>query len=202
VESQDVIRDQATGTSGWRGRDVVSIADRDLPVAGAKVTAQYLGPTSGIVSGTTGSDGRVTLETSSTLEAPVPWCFTVIDVAKSGCIYEPAANVVTEQCESALVSAGGWAEVSTLALRVSPNPSRGESVIELTLPAMQNVRITILDLSGREVREVLSAPLAAGEHVIRWDGRSAAGRPVGAGVYFVTVQAGEKRITTRALRLR
>ena len=202
VESQDVVQVQAAGTSGWLGRDVISIADRDLiPVAGATVTVQHSGPTSGIVSGTTGADGRVTLETPPTLVTAVPWCFTVINVSKSGCIYLPASNVVTEQCESSALSVGGVGP-RVLALRVGPNPSRGESAIELALPKMQRVRMTILDLSGRQVCEVVSAPLTAGEHVFGWDGRDAAGRVVGAGVYFVTVTAGDQRISARALRMR
>jgi len=64
------------------------------------------------------------------------------------------------------------------------------------------VRVTILDLSGRQVREVFSAPLAAGQHEFRRDGRDAAGKVAGAGVYFVTVTAGDQRISARVLRVR
>lgn len=205
VESQNVTQAQAAGTSAWFGRDVILITDRDvIPMAGAEVTAQCTGPTSGIVRGNTGSDGRVTLETPSSPDTTVAWCFTVLDVEKSGCIYVPASNVVTEQCEgtSSNVSVGGPMGPRALALRVSPNPSRGESVIELTLPVMQRVRVTILDLRGRQVREVFSAPLPAGEHVFRWDGLDAAGRVAGTGVYFVTVVAGDQRISTLALQMR
>lgn len=202
VESQTVVEVAAGPSGAWLGRDLVSVADRDgLPVAGATVTAQYRGPASGIVSGTTGADGRVALETPSGSETTVPWCFTVIDVAKSGCIYVPASNVVTEQCETSSVSVDAGMP-SALALRVSPNPSAGESVIELAVPAMRRVRVAILDLSGRLVRELFAAPLPAGEHVLRWDGRDLAGRAVGAGVYFVTVTVGSQRISSRALRMR
>lgn len=89
---------------------------------------------------------------------------------------------------------------SALALRVRPNPSRHESIIELTLPATRVVHVTVLDLNGRQVREIFSAPLTAGEHVFSWDGLDAAGRPAGAGVYFVTAEAGDQRISARALR--
>jgi hypothetical protein len=146
----------------------------------------------------------VTLETPSTLDTTSAWCFTVTHVEKSGWIYVPTSNVVTVQCEGATPSGsvGGWVGPRALALRVSPNPSRGESVIELRLPAMQKVRLTIFDLSGRQVREVFSAPLTAGEHVFRWDGLDASGRVAAAGVYFATVTAGDKRISTRVMRMR
>ena len=96
----------------------------------------------------------------------------------------------------------GEAPVGGLALRVSPNPSREESVIDLTLPSADRVQVTILDTSGRRIREVASATLPAGVHAFRWDGRDTSGRAARAGVYFVTVVTGERKIGTRLLRLR
>ena len=201
VEAQDVTEVEAGGANGWFGRDIVSITDRDLvPMTGATVTARHSGPTSGIVTGVTGPNGQVTLETPATPDAAVPWCFEVIDVQKDGCIYVPASNVVTQQCQTATVSVGDLP--GAFALRVTPNPSRGPSTIELALPAPQNVVVTILDLSGRRVRQLVSAPLTSGLNVLKWDGLDDAGRTVAAGVYFVTATAGDRRVTTRALRLR
>jgi hypothetical protein len=98
-------------------------------------------------------------------------------------------------------SVGGLGQ-GALALQVSPNPSREESVIELQLPATETVRITVLDVSGRQVRELYSASLAAGRHEFRWDGRDDAGRIIGTGVYFITATAGNERTSIRALRVR
>ena len=198
VESQEVVEVQAPGSA--YARNVVEITDRDgLAMAGVAVTAQYRGPMSGIVSGTTGSNGLVMLETPPAAETDVPWCFEVIDVAKAGCIYVASANKVTEQCESGNLDATLPRE---LALRVSPNPMRGEGVVQLSLPSARDVRVAILDLSGRQVREIVHAPLGAGSHTWRWDGRSDAGQATPAGVYFVTVTAGDRSLGTRVLRLR
>lgn len=200
VESQVV--SEVNGTTGTFGRDVVVIDSPDpLPLAGATVTARHTGPTSGIVTGTTDGDGRVVLETSPVQGATETgnWCFEVIDVAKSGCIYAPGSNVVTVQCESGVVSVDGAAR--SLAVRVSPNPTHGDSRIELALPASRPVHLTIVDPGGRRVREVFSGALSAGVHLLRWDGRDDAGRLAGAGIYFVTLAAGEQRITSRILRL-
>jgi PKD repeat protein len=203
VESQDVTRMQPDGTSAWQGQSVVSILDRDLnPVAGATVTAQHSGPTSGIVTGTTGADGLVVLETPPILETAVPWCFTVVDVAKAGCVYQPASNEATHGCEGSTVSVGGPAVPISFALSVNPNPSRGESAIALALPVPGNVRVRVFDLAGRQVREVFRSPLPAGEHVFRWDGRDAAGRVAGAGVYFVRIEAADQKLGARVLLLR
>jgi hypothetical protein len=107
-----------------------------------------------------------------------------------------------DDVEGKTVSAGGGMDAGALALRVSPNPSRGESVIELALPSAQVVRVTVLDPSGRRVRDLHSASLPAGAHAFKWDGRDDQGRVTAAGVYFVTVEAGGRRTTARALRLK
>jgi PKD repeat protein len=98
---QDQVVTRVKNKRWERGLDTVLIADPDnAPVAGALVTARYWGPTQGQVSGTTGADGKVVLQTSRVRKAKDIWCFEVLDVAKDGYTYDPAANVVTAQCES------------------------------------------------------------------------------------------------------
>jgi hypothetical protein len=48
------------------------------------------------------------------------------------------------------------------------------------------VQLSVLDLRGRTVRELLLGPLPGGiEHEFIWDGRDDAGRQVGSGTYLV-----------------
>lgn len=50
--------------------------------------------------------------------------------------------------------------------------------------------LQVLNLAGRTVRQVLTgAPRAAGQNVVRWDGRNQGGAPVPAGRYLVSLQA-------------
>ncbi len=67
-------------------RDTVIVVDQhDSPVAGATVTAQYIGPTSGNVSGVTDSNGVVQLDSAKTKEnLELSWCFTIDAIAVSG----------------------------------------------------------------------------------------------------------------------
>jgi hypothetical protein len=51
--------------------------------------------------------------------------------------------------------------------------------------ANQPARLDVVDLNGRLVRNLLNAPLTSGVHQQAWDGRDAAGQPVGAGIYYV-----------------
>jgi len=84
-----------------KGQVTVLIADAgNEPVEGALVTVTHTGPTSGEVSGTTGADGTVVLETEWTKRPKENWCFEVTGVTKDGWTYDAGANVATTVCES------------------------------------------------------------------------------------------------------
>jgi len=70
-----------------------------------------------------------------------------------------------------------------------PNPSRGELDLSFVLSRPGNAELTIFDLAGRLVRELTRGPSPAGPQRVHWDGRDDAGRIVGAGVYFVKLEA-------------
>jgi hypothetical protein len=73
----------------------VTILDAsDQPVDTATVYGSFTGATSDSVSGDTGGDGTVALE-SSKIKNGGTWTFTVDDVVKSGWTYDEGANVET-----------------------------------------------------------------------------------------------------------
>ncbi|MFN8586884.1 MAG: alpha-amylase family glycosyl hydrolase [Candidatus Eisenbacteria bacterium] len=83
----------------------------------------------------------------------------------------------------------------------SPNPSGGAVALRWTLAAGGRARLAIYDVSGRHVRTLADGAMTAGEHSTRWDGRDAAGRLAGAGLYFARLEAAGERRTTRVVRL-
>jgi hypothetical protein len=79
----------------YKGVATVTILDvDDQPVDLATVFGTFSGASSDSVSGDTGDDGTVALE-SSKVKNGGTWTFTVDDVVKSGWTYDPAANVET-----------------------------------------------------------------------------------------------------------
>ncbi len=55
----------------------------------------------------------------------------------------------------------------------------------------QVVSLTVFNALGQRVAGLLDeAPLSAGLHRVRWDGRDAAGRPAASGVYFYSLRVG------------
>lgn len=65
-----------------------------------------------------------------------------------------------------------------------PNPFNPETVIEFSLPGRSHVSVTIFNVLGQQVRGLLSTELAAGEHVVSWDGCDDSGTPVAGGLYL------------------
>ena len=47
-----------------------------------------------------------------------------------------------------------------------------------------NERLSIYDITGREVRVLLDENQSAGIHHVSWDGRDGSGKPVPSGVYI------------------
>ncbi len=75
--------------------------------------------------------------------------------------------------------------------RTGPNPFRQRTSLTIALPKPTKVRLVLHDVGGRVVRTLADGAYAAGVHAIAWDARDDAGRPVGPGMYFARIEAGE-----------
>jgi hypothetical protein len=82
-----------------------------------------------------------------------------------------------------------------------PNPMREAGQIRLDLPHAEDARVSVVDASGRTVRDLAAGPLAAGTHAFGWDGRDSHGRAMPSGVYFVLARAGDGTAVSRWIRL-
>ncbi|MFN8549204.1 MAG: FlgD immunoglobulin-like domain containing protein [Candidatus Eisenbacteria bacterium] len=80
-----------------------------------------------------------------------------------------------------------------------PNPTAATTTIRFELATPGSVRLALYDASGREVRELLDTPLAAGRHSAQWDGRDAGGRAVASGVYFARLVKGASVATQKVV---
>ncbi len=70
-----------------------------------------------------------------------------------------------------------------------PNPFNPETEISFALPEPSTVRLTVLDILGREIVVLEDGLLPAGHRTARWNGRNTKGEPVGSGVYFYRITA-------------
>lgn len=83
-----------------------------------------------------------------------------------------------------------------------PNPFDRETSIAFDLPRPCPVRLTVLDVAGRIVRELANGVYPAGAHRVTWDGRDASGRSLGSGIYFFRVVSADGQRMRSGLLLR
>lgn len=70
-----------------------------------------------------------------------------------------------------------------------PNPFNPETVIEFELPRRTRVRLSVFNILGQEVAELLNEEVSAGSHRVTWDGKSSAGKSLASGIYFYRIVA-------------
>jgi hypothetical protein len=78
-----------------------------------------------------------------------------------------------------------------------PNPFNPSTEISYGLPEQSDVRLSIVDLLGQEVRRLVDGVQSAGNHIVTWDGTNASGQVLASGIYFYNLEAraGSNRFT-------
>ena len=101
------------------------------------------------------------------------------------------------------VSSESAAQPRGLALAQNyPNPFNSGTTIRFTVEGSQHASLKIYNVLGQQVRTLLDEEIEGGVHSEIWNGRNARGEPVGTGVYFCRLSAGDMRATIRLLSLR
>jgi hypothetical protein len=91
----------------------------------------------------------------------------------------------------------GGGTVNALAVsRIHPNPTSGATTIEFAVPREGNIRVTVVDLQGREVARLVDGSYGTGRYQTSWDGQTSRG-PAPMGVYFIVLDGGGKSVTQR-----
>ena len=83
-----------------------------------------------------------------------------------------------------------------------PNPFNPVTTIRYDLPENSFVNITIYDMIGRIVRNLVSTQQDAGYKSIQWDATNNSGQPVSAGLYLYMIQAENFRQTKKMVLLK
>jgi len=78
-----------------------------------------------------------------------------------------------------------------------PNPFNPVTTIRYHLPSGTDVRLTVIDILGREVQTLVNGRQSAGMHSVILDGRDLSG-----GVYFYRIQAGAHHDTKKLMILK
>jgi FlgD Ig-like domain/IPT/TIG domain len=93
--------------------------------------------------------------------------------------------------------AGGTVQpTGELALSVAPNPTSGPTTVAFTLASEAKVRVSVIDVMGRELAVLENGTLPAGRHEARWDGRARQGAAP-TGIYFMRMEASGRTFMKR-----
>jgi len=65
-----------------------------------------------------------------------------------------------------------------------PNPFNPTTMISFSIPNNSNVELSIFNIKGQKVKQLVSDQLSEGQHSVVWDGRDENNNPVSSGIYF------------------
>ena len=83
-----------------------------------------------------------------------------------------------------------------------PNPFNPSTTIHYQLPRDEEVVLSIWNLAGQLVRELVHTYQTAGSYWVAWDGRDEAGSLLGNGVYLYEIRAGGFRTTRKMVLMK
>ncbi len=78
-----------------------------------------------------------------------------------------------------------------------PNPFNPSTALKFTLDSEARVDISIYNVKGERVKQLVSREYSLGDHTVVWEGKNENGRSVASGVYFARMSTGSIAQTQR-----
>ncbi|MBL7013620.1 MAG: choice-of-anchor J domain-containing protein [Candidatus Marinimicrobia bacterium] len=99
---------------------------------------------------------------------------------------------ITMDLSETVSIAGDISIPTTFALHQNyPNPFNPITTLSYELPERAFVNITIYDMLGKKVKTLINQSQGAGYKTLKWNATNDYGKPVSAGMYVYTIQAGD-----------
>ncbi|RLC56818.1 MAG: hypothetical protein DRH89_04855 [Candidatus Cloacimonadota bacterium] len=83
-----------------------------------------------------------------------------------------------------------------------PNPFNPTTTISFSLPNEQEIELTIYNIKGQKVKQLINGQLTAGQHSMIWDGKDTNDKSVGSGIYFYKLKTGNDVLTRKMLMMK
>ena len=127
--------------------------------------------------------------------------YTMVDIDGDGsmeCIVTNASETsVIDWVIASSSGDGGFGGQAEIDFTLHPNPARPGTTAAFTLAEDGDVEISIYDVTGRRVRQLVNEARARGPQEIRWDGRDAAGIRMASGTYFFELRLDGRQVASR-----
>ena len=83
-----------------------------------------------------------------------------------------------------------------------PNPFNPTTTIEFSLPTSGFTTLTIYNIMGQKVRELVADTMQAGTHSVVWNGKDDSGTVVSSGVFVSRLKTGNKVVSSKMMLVR
>ncbi len=100
------------------------------------------------------------------------------------------------------IAGGDIVPAAPAGMMISPNPFNPTTSVQFDLEKAGEVKVTIYDIAGRLVRNLVDHRYHAGLHEATWNGRDNQQNEVGAGIYLVRLETGHKALTRKVALIR
>ncbi|MDP8205432.1 MAG: FlgD immunoglobulin-like domain containing protein [Candidatus Electryonea clarkiae] len=114
-------------------------------------------------------------------------------------------SIYAQRVNDGLVGLNGRQQSSLPQLKLNPaypNPFNPTARISFEVPVRSSVQLTVYDILGREVAELVNRQLESGKHEVVWNGCDAADNPVSSGTYFYRLEADGVEIVRKAILIK
>ncbi len=119
-----------------------------------------------------------------------------ISVRKGGAVWFATDQGVTKwipegAVEDTVITGVEERRPASVAIRgIYPNPFNPTTSIEFSVPASGHLELSLYNLAGQKVRELVSGVMSAGVHTVKWDGKDMNGATVASGTYIAQLRMG------------
>jgi len=83
-----------------------------------------------------------------------------------------------------------------------PNPFNPSTTITFSLPEESKVRLSIYNIRGQKVRDLIDGNMMRGFHKVIWDGKDNGNRSVSSGLYFIRIDSGINSVVKKVMMLK
>ncbi|NOY58673.1 MAG: T9SS type A sorting domain-containing protein [Calditrichaeota bacterium] len=80
-----------------------------------------------------------------------------------------------------------------------PNPFNPTTNMTYRIAKNVQVSLTVYNLLGQKIRTLVNKKQAAGQYRVQWDGRDNSGQKIGSGIFFYTLNVGDKHQITKKM---
>jgi hypothetical protein len=83
-----------------------------------------------------------------------------------------------------------------------PNPFNPSTTIVFSIPESRRVRVSVYNIKGQKVKDLLNDEMMRGSHRVIWDGKDNSNRSVSSGIYFIRLESMGKSSIRKAMLLK